>query len=73
MIEEGKGRLSPMSPAEHETLAHHHAGKTVRLACLALVLGDIRVKRVLPAYVEAAAAREAGTNADEPLSMGAAS
>ena len=66
-IEEGASHLSPPSASELETLAHHHAAPGMRLACQALVHGPLRITRVLPAYADAASARE-----DEAMSDAAA-
>lgn len=58
VVEQGAPMLSPMRHGEHATLARVHAGAGVRLACQARVLGPgVAVARLLPAYVDAAAAR----------------
>ena len=67
LVEEGAAQLSRPSAAEIETLAHHHAGPGMRLACQALVRGSIRVTRVLPAYADAADAREDESLADHAV------
>ena len=58
MVEEGAAMLSPMSGSERATLARVHAGAGARLACQARVLGPgVSVLRLLPGFVDAAAAR----------------
>ena len=58
MVEDGAAMLSPMRGVERATLARIHAGAGVRLACQARVLGPgVAVVRLLPAFVDAAAAR----------------
>ncbi|TXG76467.1 MAG: 2Fe-2S iron-sulfur cluster binding domain-containing protein [Rhodocyclaceae bacterium] len=43
-IVSGMDRLSEKSRFETDTLAQHHAGQNTRLACQALVLGDVVVR-----------------------------
>ncbi len=55
----GAGQLSPANESERATLARVGAADGERLACQALVLGPgVSVTRLLPAYADAAAARE---------------
>jgi adenylate cyclase len=57
-VEAGAPSLSPASDNELDTLARVQAGQAERLACQARVLGDgVAVRRVLPAYADASAAR----------------
>ena len=57
-VEAGAQSLSPAQDAELDTLARVEAGQAERLACQARVLGDgVAVRRVLPAYADASAAR----------------
>lgn len=54
----GAEQLSRQDDDERSTLARHGAGSDERLACQARVLGDgVKVVRLLPPYVDAAAAR----------------
>jgi adenylate cyclase len=59
-VDAGAASLSPMTPAEHETLERVEAlGDGVRLACQARVLGHgVEVTRLLPPYADASAARD---------------
>jgi adenylate cyclase len=57
-VEIGAGHLSPADFAEQKTLASVHAPAGVRLACQARVLGTgLKIRRLLPAYADARAAR----------------
>jgi adenylate cyclase len=57
-VEAGAASLSPAKDNELDTLARVQAGQAERLACQARVLGDgVTVRRVLPAYADASAAR----------------
>jgi adenylate cyclase len=57
-IESGAEQLTPMNEAERGTLARVGAGAGERLACQARVTGSgVVVKRVLPPYADASAAR----------------
>ena len=60
-VEAGAPSLSPAQDAELDTLARVQAGQAERLACQARVLGDgVAVRRVLPVYADASAARAPG-------------
>jgi len=57
-VEAGAQSLSPAKDNELDTLARVQAGQAERLACQTRVLGDgVAVRRVLPAYADASAAR----------------
>jgi ferredoxin len=58
-VDAGAASLSPLNDIERGTLARVHAGEGDRLACQARVLGaGVAVTRLLPAYADAADARE---------------
>lgn len=67
-VDGGAGQLSPRNDIEAHTLARVHAGSDERLACQALVLGSgVSVTRMLPAFADAAAARDTQAwTSDEP-------
>jgi adenylate cyclase len=57
-VETGAGHLSPPDVAEQMTLTSVQAPSGVRLACQARVLGSgLKIRRLLPAYADARAAR----------------